>query len=297
MRFSVLVFSTLLVFCSSPLHAADDEVVIADGDVEITRAEFTAAIAAAPAQVKTLAATDFGDRFEMINGMVTSRKMASLADALTPDDEGYWELQFQLEAVKEQFFFNRLLSQIRIGNAEPLAREYYKTRKDEYAAVAEKRASSHILFLSPPGRDRTDLRVKAQQVLEELRAGADFAALVAEHSEDRNSAARGGALDRSVIFGDTSITPPYTEALFEIEEVGGYSEVTDSEFGLHIIRLDGIEPAGYLSFEEVRGRILGDIVADFRALSSKEIRSRYHLSDDAFIDGEAMEELFAPYKP
>jgi parvulin-like peptidyl-prolyl isomerase len=99
-----------------------------------------------------------------------------------------------------------------------------------------------------------------------------------------------------VTFGDSTITPPYSEALFEIDEIGGYSEITDSQFGIHIIRLDAIEEGGYYSYEEVRPAIIKDIQAELRSLVSREIRARYHLTDDAFIDGDAMEKLFEPYK-
>jgi peptidyl-prolyl cis-trans isomerase C len=80
-------------------------------------------------------------------------------------------------------------------------------------------------------------------------------------------------------------------------EVGAYSEPTDTQFGVHIIRLDGIEPAGYKPFEAVRNAILTDIVKEVRTLTSKEIRGRYNLTDEAFIDGAAMEALFEPYRP
>jgi len=129
-----------------------------------------------------------------------------------------------------------------------------------------------------------------------LRAGASFSEYVAKYSEDPGSKRRAGSLGREIAFGEKGITPPYSEALFGIENVGEYSEVTDSPFGLHIIRLDGIEPAGYLQFDEVKDTIIEAIRSEQRQLAIREVRSRYLITDDAFIDGEAMDELFAPYK-
>ena len=237
-----------------------------------------------------------GDRFEFINGLLVMRKLAAQVEGLEPTDPGYWDLYFELIATRADFAFQRLKDEVELADPMPLAREYYKTKKDQYARIPEERASSHILLASRPGLDRSEVRAKAADLLAQLRDGADWEQMVAEHSDDRGSKARGGSLDRWVVFGDKNITPPYTEALFEIQEVGGYSEVTDTQFGVHIIRLDGIKPSGYREFEEVAEAIVADVRAEQRSLANKAIRARFNVSDDAYIDGDAMEEMFAPYK-
>ncbi|MHA7816236.1 MAG: peptidylprolyl isomerase [Pseudohaliea sp.] len=287
---------SILFFLALAPTLARAEVVVADEGIEMTREEFEVVLETSPEKIKRRAANDLGDRFELITQLLATRKLAATADDLTPDDPGYWELRFKLLQAREQFMFQRLVDERQEPDFEPLAKERYKTEKEKYARYPETRASSHILFRSPPGQDRTELREKAAQVLAELRDGADFEAYVEEYSEDPGSRQRGGSLNRWIRLGDPDITPPYSGALFEIDEVGGYSEVTDSQFGLHIIRLDGIRESGYLPYERVRARIIKDLRAEFRTLAAKEVRARFNLTDDAFIDGEAMEELFAPYK-
>jgi parvulin-like peptidyl-prolyl isomerase len=286
---------TALVFVVG-VNAADDDVVIADQGVEITRAEFEAAMTTTPDKIRNMAARDTGDRFELINSMLQVRKLAAKADYLNPDELDFWKLHFQVLATKRQFMFDRELNSVQLPDLRALAREYYETKKDKYATKPELRASSHILLASAPGIPRGKVREKAQELLDQLRSGADFATMVATYSDDPGSKSRGGDLDRWISFGDPGITPPYSAALFEIDEIGEYSEITDSQFGIHIIRLDAIQAGGYYSFEEVRNDIVKDIVAEHKALAIKEINSRYSITDDAFIDGEAMEELFAPYK-
>ena len=235
------------------------------------------------------------DRLEFINALLANRRIAAEADAFTVGDEGYWDLYFALIATKRSFISRHFLENLEIPDLEPLAKEYYDTQRDKYALVPERRASSHILFASRPGLDREGVRAEAAEVLAALENGADWDTMVAEHSDDKGTAARNGALNRMVTFGDPGITPPYTEALFEIEEIGAYSRVTDSQFGVHIIRLDGIEEAYHRTYEEVREAILTDVESDFRARSARVNRARYNITDDIFIDGGAMEELFAPY--
>lgn len=275
---------------------ADDPVVIRDGDVSISYDEMAASLELIPDAMRTAAANDVGERFELINNMLQVRKLAAKADALTPDVPRYWALQFEILAIKRNFVYELEQSEITLPDPHALAREYYETQKDKYATRPELRASSHILLPSPPGLPREELREKAQGLIDELRNGADFEAMVEEYSGDPGSKARGGSLNTWMRFGDPQFTPPYSEALFAIDEVGGYSEVTDSQFGIHIIRLDGIKEGGYYEFEEVQQKIYQDILQEYRKLVAMEISAKYNITDDAFIDGDAMEELFAPYK-
>jgi parvulin-like peptidyl-prolyl isomerase len=181
---------------------------------------------------------------------------------------------------------------------EDLARERYETEKDKYARVPEHRKASHILFRCAPGKcNRDELRPIAQEVLDALRAGADFEAMVAEHSQDPRSKARGGALTDWIRLGDKKVIPEFAGGLFEIEEVGGYSDVTDTRFGLHIIRFDEREPSFYQPYERVKDVIIRDLENEYKQLAAREFRRDYHFTDDAFIDGEAMDRLFAPYVP
>jgi len=276
--------------------AADDEVVISDGPVTITHDEFAEILASTPDKMRNAAARDRGDRFALINELVINRKLVAEAEKVGPDDPGYRDLQSRLDKVKQEFAFKRALAEYELPDLEALAKERYKTHKDQYATIPETRASSHILLAQAPGPDRRALREKAQRILEELRAGADFEAYVEEYSGDPGSSKRGGSLDKWIRFGDPGITPPYSEALFAIDEVGGYSEVTDSQFGVHIIRLDGIRESGYKPYKEVRGAIMEDLIAEHRKLASKAVSARFGITDDAFVDGDALEELFAPYQ-
>ncbi len=288
----------LFFLCSySSVSAVAESVVVADGPISISYGEFEGLLVDTPDKIRSDAARDLGDRFAFISDAMARRKMIAEANQMTPEDPDYAALQSQLDAVKQQFIFKRAQSAYALPDLSALAEERYATQMDKYAKIPETRASSHILFYTPPGPDRTALRVKAQKILDELRAGANFEAYVAEYSGDPGSAARQGSLDRWLRFGDPDISPPYTEALFAIEAVGEYSAVTDTQFGVHIIRLDGIRESGYEPFEEVQSRIVEDLMQEHYKLATKAARTRYNLSDDAFIDGEAMEALFAPYQP
>lgn len=116
----------------------------------------------------------------------------------------------------------------------------------------EERQASHILIKVDPKGDRAAAKAKAEEVLKEARAPkADFAALAKKHSQDPGSAAQGGALGS---FGRGAMVKPFEEAVFAMKE-GEISNLVESEFGYHIIKLNGIKPAKVRGFDEVKAEI------------------------------------------
>ena len=181
---------------------------------------------------------------------------------------------------------------------KPLAQERYTTEKDKYAFVPEVRTSSHILFGCRPGScDVLETQAEAKEVLEQLRSGANFEQMVAEHSDDPGTKPRGGKFDRWLRLGEPNVSPPFVGALFEVEQVGDYTDVISTQFGFHIIRLDGIQEAYYKPFEEVEQIIVDTLVLEYEKLAMKDFEARYHLSDEVQLDDAALDEIFAPFKP
>ena len=71
--------------------------------------------------------------------------------------------------------------------------------------------------------------------------------------------------------------------------------MVDTRFGLHIIRLDGIQEQHYLPYEQVKARIMADLEGVPHP-GQKEYFAKFRLTDNARMDGAALEELFAPCK-
>jgi peptidyl-prolyl cis-trans isomerase C len=277
------------------LHA---QPVIEDQGVGMSREELEQVIQRWPDEMKRAAANDLGDRMELLNQALANKKIALEAEKLSPeaDPEDYWDYELKIQQVQSKYVFDRYMKNLEVPDMSALAEERYETQKDKYALVEEKRLSSHILFACPPGCDRKPLRPKAQQVLDELRAGADFAQMVAEYSQDPGTKPRDGHLPRWLGMGEPQISPPYLGGLFDIEEVGGYSEVVDTQFGLHIIRLDDIQASYYRPYDEVRDEIIQRLEGEYRELSAKEFKASFRATDEIRIDGDVMEEILAPYK-
>lgn len=126
---------------------------------------------------------------------------------------------------------------------------YYQESIDQYS-TAEQRSVSHILV-------QGDEEAKAQAILDELSAGADFSELAKSRSEDIGSAETGGSLgwiERDVM------DPAFEEAAFALAAVGDTTGLVKSDFGYHIIKLDDLKASETKPLSEVKDEIKQDIV-------------------------------------
>ncbi|MCM1335166.1 MAG: peptidylprolyl isomerase [Bacteroides sp.] len=77
------------------------------------------------------------------------------------------------------------------------------------------------------------LKERAEELITRLNNGEDFNTLQAEYNDDS------GDDPYAVIVGAQRYVPEFTEAVFSIEEIGGISEPSVSDYGVHIIRYEG----------------------------------------------------------
>ncbi|QIA65765.1 peptidylprolyl isomerase [Vibrio astriarenae] len=125
--------------------------------------------------------------------------------------------------------------------------DYYEQNIDKYSSE-EQRSISHILVQD---------EAAAEEILSELNAGADFAALAEEKSEDFGSSEDGGSLgwiERGVM------DPAFEDAAFALASVGDMTEVVQSDFGFHIIKLDELKDSEAKPLTEVSDEIKLELV-------------------------------------
>lgn len=288
--FASLLF--LLTTATGPAIAIAQDIVVKDGEVTLSKEELAYYMSRWTKQMKESAIQDEGDRLELLNLVLTNKRLAMEADRYAAQNpEFYWNYVAQVEAFRRDLMLRDVRSKLELPDFTALAQEQYTLNRDKYALIPERRISSHILFSSPPGRDRTGVLAEAQAVLDELRAGADFVEMVELHSGEPGAAERAGKFDRWLTFGEIGVAPPYTEGLFEIAEVGQYSELVQTQFGVHIIRLDGIQEKSYRGFDEVKDVIVTELANEYRQLALKDFVAQFQMTEDVIIDAEAVDEL------
>ena len=163
------------------------------------------------------------------------------------------------EAVKAEYVVLRatdLVSQIKIPADD--VRAFYEHNLSRWGAP-ERRRASHILITAGAGGSaptQEEARKLAESILAKVRANpSEFARFAKEDSKDPGSAQKGGDLGW---FGRGMMVKPFEDTVFSLKE-GETSAVVQTDFGFHIIRVTGIDPARTKPFDEVKDQIEAEL--------------------------------------
>ena len=190
-----------------------------------------------------------------------------------------------LAVARDRVLSDARLAQMDVQNTpneatiEAYARQLYLANSDKMERPAQTRAR-HIL-LANTGAESMQ---KANALLAQLRAGASFEAAARSNSIDSGSAARGGDLG---FFASGQMVRPFEEAAAKLAKTGDLSEPVESQFGLHIIRLEERREKGKPSFDEVRPQLLSEAKAAI--MNDARVQKVLSLSKDFSFDTVAME--------
>ena len=137
---------------------------------------------------------------------------------------------------------------------------YYSGHAAQYK-TEEQVKTRHILIASKAGADAaTDAaaKAKAQDVLKQVQAGGNFAALAKKYSDDPGSKDNGGEL---VLMPTASLDPAYAKAAMALNP-GQTSGLVKSAFGYHIIQTEQKQVAGVKPLAEVKDTIVKTLEQD-----------------------------------
>ncbi len=149
----------------------------------------------------------------------------------------------------------RFADSVTISDEE--AQAYYDGHQDEFTDPETVRAR-HILFRVPTtatDEEKAEIRKRAEAALERINGGEDFATVATEVSEDQSNAPQGGDLG---FFPRGRMVPPFEEAVFGLEP-GKVSGIVETQFGLHIIKLEEKRAAGTKPLDVVRPQIVAKL--------------------------------------
>lgn len=138
------------------------------------------------------------------------------------------------------------------GPSDLEAKDFYEKNPERFKQDESVRAS-HILIRVDPKADaatKKKARAEIDAVLKQAKAGADFAKLAQQHSQD-GSAAQGGDLGP---FPKGKMVPEFDKVAFELKP-GQISGVVTTQFGYHIIKVVDHQPGRAIPFEEASPQI------------------------------------------
>jgi peptidyl-prolyl cis-trans isomerase C len=178
-----------------------------------------------------------------------------------------------------------VLKDVEVTEAQITA--FYDHNREVFRHPAQIRAS-HILIRvaeNAPADARAAARQQAAALLAQLKAGADFAQLARQRSQDPVTAERGGDLG---YFAEGDMDEAFEKAAFALAP-GQLSDVVATPYGFHIIKVTGKRPAGYAPLAEVHDRI--------RELLLKRARQRKQAQFVAGLRRKARVEIVQPAAP
>ena len=223
--------------------------------------------------------------FEKREIQIASFNAADYAARLSPTDadlEQFYKANESLFQAPEQANIEYVLLNVdSIKNGltvnEADLKTYFDQNAQRLSGNAERRAS-HILIASPksaPAADRQKAKEKATELLAIVKKSPDsFADVARKNSQDPGSAPNGGDLD---FFSRGAMVKPFEDAVFGLKK-GDISDVIESEFGYHIIKLTDIKAPKQRTFEEMKPELEGDF-------KKQQAQKKFAETAEAFTNG------------
>ena len=217
-------------------------------------------------QVALFPSADYAAKVSLSDDDLDVFYKANVASFQAPESAMVEYVVLDLQAVSQSITLN-----------EADLKAYYDQNASRLSGTEERRAS-HILINAPqdaPDADRQKAKARAEALLQSLKKAPDtFAEVAKANSQDAGSAANGGDLD---FFARGSMVKPFEDAAFAMRK-GDISDVVESEFGYHIIKLTDVKTPKQRSFEELRAGLETE-------LKAQQAKAKFAEAAEAFTNG------------
>lgn len=238
----LLAFS--LIACNKPAttgQGKSEGTVLADvnGNV-ITTQDFKNEVDRLPPYLKPMVQSPEGKK-ELLDSMIVREVILEQAkkDGIDKSKEVADRLEdLRKRLIVETYLKKKVEQEAQVSDAE--LKKFYDENKDKFKTGEQVRAS-HILVKTEK---------EAQDILAQLKKGANFEDLAKKYSTDA-TAAKGGDLGW---FSKGAMVPEFDKVVFGLKE-GQLSGIVKTQFGYHIIKVTGVRPAGIRAFDEVKEQI------------------------------------------
>lgn len=180
------------------------------------------------------------------------------------------QMQYMLNDFLSKEYLSMVVMQKVTVSDEDL-KQYYALNKNKFLDPAQVKAR-HILIKFPPkasADEKKKAMEKAKEILERARKGADFGKLAEEYSEDTVSRKKGGDLG---FFAKGKMVKPFEKAAFSLKP-GEISDIVETNYGYHIIKVDDYKEERTKSYDEVKETIKEQVATEFAKSRAEEFLS------------------------
>lgn len=184
----------------------------------------------------------------------------------------------------QQFIDTKFVQKITVSDDETKA--HYNNNLDLFKQPEQLRAMHILVMVAPQATEeqKAAARKKLKEVQQKLGKGEDFEALAKEYSEGP-SGAKGGDLG---YFGRGQMVPAFEEVAFALK-AGAVSDIVETRFGYHLIKVVDKKPASTMSYEEVKDNLT-------QYMKQRKIQEQVKLYIDE-LQKKAKVEMFIPENP
>lgn len=231
-----LFLALLVVSCAKK---DDGKVLATIDDQKITLQEFNKELDKIPMNMKMLVASESGKKNYLDRLVVKKLLLKEVSKEKIENDK---EFQERFNDIKEQLLIEALLKKkitAQTQMSEDDLKKYYEEHKEDFKKDREIN-TRHILLKTEE---------EAKQVQTKLQKGEDFTELAKKYSIDPNVRQTGGEIGFQP---KGSLIPEFENAAHKLNKVGQVSGIVKTQFGYHIIRLEGVKPPSYVPLEEVK---------------------------------------------
>jgi len=257
-----------LLFAPVAAYAALPPDVLAKNRwTQVTRADYDVALARVPAKMRFEFSMSPKRVQDLLNNLLLNKTLAAQGAAhgakpapsfgkdTTSGEPAERELaEAELKRIEadasQSFDSNR-------AGFEQKAREIYQVDPESYRTPEEARVSDIAVLIKDRGDDAA--RKRAGEARAKIAAGADFATVAREYSDDPTTKQKGGALP---FVSAKRLAPSFAKAVFSLKP-GELSEPIKAPMAYHIVRVEERRPSRLQSFEEVHQSIMDKLRASY----------------------------------
>lgn len=242
-----------------PVPKPEDKVLARVGGEPITEADFMAAFSMLPQQERMQILMVQGGKEEFIKRLAESKLLSVKATSMGLDKTP--EFQRTLARTKDDLLAREYLtkegdalkSQLKLTDADVKA--YYDTHLDEFKQPDLVSVRHILVAVKRDPKDTTGLtdaaaKKRIAMLQADLRKGAKFDALAKKYSDDPGSKENGG------LYADVDPSnwdPAFAKAA-ETQPIGKVGAPVKSQYGYHLIKVEGRKPARTIPFEEAKAQ-------------------------------------------
>lgn len=272
MSAKIIAMTALMAALLAPYALAEEinPVVGKTGDFTLRETDLDRLIASQPPEARR----QFQEKPELKVSLVQELlvKMAIASKARKESFDKSPEFREQLAYVVNDFISREYLRKVVVATVkvpEEELKKYYRENEKDFL-IPETITARHI-FIQVTAATTTDerarKRAKADELLQRLHKGADFAKLALETSEDADTAKKGGEL--GVISPGKTNSSEFEKAAFALK-AGEISAVVETPYGYHIIKVDEKSPQRTATFAESRPFIADRLQQEYEQKTAQE---------------------------